>query len=226
MRYFFVNVVFLCNNLNMNKKDKVVEILKLLKKEYKITGPFIIWSNPLELLIGIILSAQCTDVRVNIVTKELFKKYITASDYANADIKTLEKEIYSTGFYKSKAKALKETGRIITEDLNGEVPDNLEDLLKLRGVSHKTAYLVLAKLYDKNDGLAVDTHVFRLSKRFGLSDANTPIKMSKELSDLINPSEYLSWNEYLITHGRAICGRKPKCNECVLKNICDKNINK
>ncbi|XLQ20539.1 MAG: endonuclease III domain-containing protein [Candidatus Moraniibacteriota bacterium] len=210
----------------MNKKDKVVEILKLLKKEYKITGPFIIWSNPLELLIGIILSAQCTDVRVNIVTKELFKKYITASDYANADIKTLEKEIYSTGFYKSKAKALKETGRIITEDLNGEVPDNLEDLLKLRGVSHKTAYLVLAKLYDKNDGLAVDTHVFRLSKRFGLSDANTPIKMSKELSDLINPSEYLSWNEYLITHGRAICGRKPKCNECVLKNICDKNINK
>jgi endonuclease III len=226
VRYFFVNVVFLCNNLNMNKKDKVVEILKLLKKEYKITGPFIIWSNPLELLIGIILSAQCTDVRVNIVTKELFKKYITASDYANADIKTLEKEIYSTGFYKSKAKALKETGRIITEDLNGEVPDNLEDLLKLRGVSHKTAYLVLAKLYDKNDGLAVDTHVFRLSKRFGLSDANTPIKMSKELSDLINPSEYLSWNEYLITHGRAICGRKPKCNECVLKNICDKNINK
>ena len=215
---------FLCHNLYMNKKDQAREILRLLKKEYKTVGPFIEWSTPLELLVGIILSAQCTDVRVNMVTKDLFKKYKTAGDYASADIRVLEKEVYSTGFYKSKAKALKETGKIITKDFDGEVPDNLESLLKLRGVSHKTAYLVLAKLYGKYDGLAVDTHVFRLSKRFGLSSANTPIKMSKELSAIIDPDSYLEWNEYCITHGRAICGRKPKCDKCVLKNICTKNI--
>lgn len=209
---------------SMNKKQQAKEILQLLKKEYKRTGPFIEWSNPLELLIGIILSAQCTDLRVNMVTKDLFKKYKTANDYANADLKALEKEVYSTGFYRSKAKALKETGRIISEDFGGEVPDNLDDLLKLRGVSHKTAYLVLAKVYGKNDGLAVDTHVFRLAKRFGLSDAKSPIIMSRELSKIVNPKNYLEWNEYLITHGRAICGRKPKCNECILKNVCAQNI--
>ncbi|MEN8252674.1 MAG: endonuclease III, partial [Patescibacteria group bacterium] len=201
----------------MTKQEQVQKILQLLKKEYDETGPFIEWNNPLELLVGTILSAQCTDVRVNKVTKELFKKYKTPKDYAGADIEVLEKEVYSTGFYKSKAKALKETGRIISEDFGGEVPNNLEDLLKLRGVSHKTAYLVLSKVYGKNDGLAVDTHVFRLSKRFGLSVANTPEKMSRELSGIIDPKDYLTWNEYLITHGRAICGRKPKCEECVVK---------
>ncbi len=220
----FVNIDVLCHNLIMNKKENAAKILQLLKKEYPKTGPFIEWTTSLELLVGIILSAQCTDERVNMVTEDLFKKYKTSQDYANADIEALEKEIYSTGFYKSKSKALKETGQIITEDFNGEVPDNLDDLLKLRGVSHKTAYLVLAKLYGKNEGLAVDTHVFRLSKRFGLSDARTPIKMSKELSAIIDPKDYLNWNEYCITHGRAICGRKPKCNECVLKNICAKKI--
>jgi len=208
----------------MNKKSQAKEILQLLKKEYKTVGPFIEWSNALELLVGIMLSAQCTDVRVNMVTKDLFKKYKTAHDYACADIQTLKKEIYSTGFYKSKAKALKVTGKIISEDFDGKVPNNLEDLLTLRGVSHKTAYLVLAKLYDKNVGLAVDTHVFRLSKRFGLSDANTPIKMSKELSAIIDADSYLEWNEYCITHGRKICVRKPKCTECILNKICAKNI--
>jgi len=209
---------------SMNKKQRAEEILQLLKKEYKQTGPFIQWSNPLELLIGIILSAQCTDLRVNRVTENLFKKYKTAEDYASADINTLEQEIYSTGFYKAKAKALKETGRIISEDFDGEVPNSLDDLLKLRGVSHKTAYLVLAKVYGKNDGLAVDTHVFRLAKRFGLSDAKSPIIMSRELSKIVEPKNYLEWNEYLITHGRAICGRTPKCDKCVLKNICAQNI--
>jgi endonuclease-3 len=208
----------------MTKQQKAKKILQLFKKEYRRTGPFINWNTPLELLVGIILSAQCTDERVNIVTKKLFKKYKTAGDYAHTNIETLEKEIYSTGFYKSKAKALKETGGIIAKDFGGEVPDNLEDLLKLRGVSHKTAYLVLAKLYNKNEGLAVDTHVFRLAKRFGLSNANTPIKMSRELSAIIEPEDYLSWNEYCITHGRKVCTRKPKCGECVLNKICSKNI--
>lgn len=208
----------------MNKKQQAKEILQLLKKEYKQTGPFIQWSNSLELLIGIILSAQCTDIRVNMVTKNLFKKYKTSEDYANANMEELEKEVYSTGFYRSKAKALKETGRIITEDFGGEVPDNLDDLLKLRGVSHKTAYLVLSKVYGKNDGLAVDTHVFRLAKRFGLSNAKSPIIMSRELSKIIEPKNYLQWNEYIITHGRAICGRTPKCDDCILKKVCKQII--
>jgi len=208
----------------MAKEEKVKKILQLLKKEYKSVGPFIQWRNSLELLVGIILSAQCTDERVNKVTKDLFEKYETAQDYADADIRVLEKEVYSTGFYKSKAKALKETGKILVEEFDGSVPDNLNDLLKLRGVSHKTAYLVLAKAYHKYEGLAVDTHVFRLSKRFGLSNAKSPAIMSRELSKIIEPKNYLQWNEYCITHGRKICVRKPKCDECVLNKICSKNI--
>lgn len=208
----------------MDKKQYAQEILRRLKKEYKTTGPFILWSTPLELLVGTILSAQCTDVRVNLVTKDLFKKYTSAHDYADAELTTLEKEIYSTGFYKNKAKALKESGRIMVADFDGQVPDTLEGLLMLRGVSHKTAYLVLAKIYHKNVGLAVDTHVFRLSKRMGISQKKTPDAMSKELDTIIAPKDYLAWNEYLITHGRAICGRTPHCEQCVLVDICKKNI--
>ena len=208
----------------MDKKQRSREILKELKKEYKTTGPFIEWSNALELLVGTILSAQCTDERVNMVTKVLFKKYKTAADYAGADIEMLEKEIYSTGFYKNKARALKESGQIMVENFDGEVPSELDDLLTLRGVSIKTAYLVLSKVYGKNVGPAVDTHVFRLSRRIGLSDAKTPEKMSRELAEIVDKKNYLILNEYLITHGRAICGRKPKCDQCVIRGFCDKNI--
>lgn len=209
--------------MSVNKQKNAREILQRLKKEYKETGPFIEWANALELLVGTILSAQCTDERVNMVTKDLFEKYKTAENYADVDIEVLEKEVYSTGFYKNKAKALKESGQIMVEKYNGEVPDDLENLLTLRGVSVKTAYLVLSKIYNKNIGLAVDTHVFRLSKRMGLSDAKTPEKMSKELGEIIEKENYLLWNEYLITHGRAICGRKPRCDQCVLNSICAKN---
>ncbi len=208
----------------MDKKQQARDILQKLTKAYKKTGPFITWSTPLELLVGTILSAQCTDARVNMVTKELFTKYRSAADYARADIKTLEKDVYSTGFYKNKAKALKESGRIMVENFGGEVPDTLDGLLSLRGVSIKTAYLVLSKVYGKNVGLAVDTHVFRLSKRMGLSDAKTPEKMSKELGDIIERKDYLLWNEYLITHGRAVCGRTPRCEECVIKDLCKKHL--
>lgn len=208
----------------MNEKLRAKKILQKLKKEYVVTGPFITWSNPLELLVGTILSAQCTDVRVNLVTAELFKKYTTPEDYAFADIATLEKEIYSTGFYKNKAKSLKESGQNMVDNFDGKVPDTLDGLLTLRGVSIKTAYLVLSKVYNKNVGLAVDTHVFRLSKRMGFSSAKTPEKMSGELSMLIAQNDYLAWNEYLITHGRAVCGRKPHCAQCILNDICKKNI--
>lgn len=208
----------------MDKEKIAHEILRRLSRAYVKTGPFVQWTTPLELLVGTILSAQCTDVRVNMVTENIFKKYRTAADYANAKIETLEKEIYSTGFYKSKAKSLIESGRIIVEDFNGVVPDTVKGLLTLRGVSLKTAYLVMSKAYGKNVGLAVDTHVFRLCTRMGLSNARTPAKMSDELGKIVSTKNYLRWNEYLITHGRAICGRKPKCDQCVLEDLCQKNI--
>jgi endonuclease III len=203
------------------KKKNAKEALRRLKKAYKVTGPFVEWSNPLELVVGTALSAQCTDVRVNAVTKELFKKYKTARDYADADQGVLEKEIYSTGFYRNKAKNLRGMGKVLVETFGGEVPDALEGLLSLPGISNKTAYIVLAKAFGKMKGLAVDTHVFRLAPRLGWSNAKTAEKMSRELGELFPKNDYLSVNEYLITHGRAVCSpRNPKCGECVLANIC------
>lgn len=203
------------------KKSRAKECLKRLKKAYPVVGPFVEWSNPLELTVGTMLSAQCTDERVNKTTKALFKKYLTANDYAIAKSSTLEKEIYSCGFYKNKAKHLKGIGKILSERFDGIVPDKLEDLLLLPGVSHKTAYIVLAKAFGKNVGLPVDTHVFRLAGRLGWSGARTPEKMSPDLMQLFPPKDYLRINEYLITHGRAICApRSPKCGECVLRDLC------
>jgi len=203
------------------KKQRAREALKRLRKAYPVTGPFVEWSNPLELVVGTALSAQCTDERVNMVTRELFKKYKTARDYAEADQNALEKEIYSTGFYRNKAKNLRGMGRVLVEEFGGEVPETLEGLLKLPGISNKTAYIVLAKAFGKMEGLAVDTHVFRLAPRLGWSSAKTPEKMSRELAELFPREDYLDVNEYLITHGRAVCSpRKPRCGECVLSDIC------
>jgi endonuclease-3 len=204
------------------KSKRARQILRRLKKEYGDNiGPFVEYSNPLELVVGTILSAQCTDVRVNMVTKTLFAKYRTARDYKNADLKKLEKEIYSTGFYKAKARYLKKTGRIIDEEFGGNVPNTVEDLLKLSGVSYKTAHLIMAKAHGRNVGVAVDTHVLRLAPRLGLSQNSDPTKMGRELAQLYPVKDYLNVNEYFITHGRAICvPRKPKCGECVLQDVC------
>ncbi len=206
----------------MNKKQTAKEVLKILKKEYKINkNDFIKWTNPLELLIGTLLSAQCTDKKVNEVTENLFKRYKKADDYANADIKTLEKEIYSTGFYRNKAKNIKNLAKILIEKHGGKVPDDLNSLIELPGISYKTAYLVLSKAYGKNVGVPIDTHLKRILPRLGLVDEtkNTD-KISKEMAEILDKKDYLAINEYLIMHGRKVCGRVPKCNNCVLKNIC------
>lgn len=203
------------------KKIRAREVLKRLKKTYPVVGPFVEWSNPLELVVGTMLSAQCTDERVNKTTKVLFKKYTTAKDYAIANLSTLEKEIYSCGFYKNKAKHLQGIGKILSEKFDGVVPERLDDLLLLPGVLHKTAYIVLAKAFGIFAGIAVDTHVFRLAGRLGWSSAKTPEKMSPDLMKLFPAKEYLRINEYLITHGRAICSpRSPKCGECILRDLC------
>lgn len=204
------------------KQKRARLILRRLKKEYGTDiGPFVDFSNPLELVMGTILSAQCTDVRVNIVTKVLFKKYKTARDYKNAHIVELEKIIYSTGFYRQKAKSLKETGRIIAENFGGNVPEKVDDLLTLRGVSYKTAHLITAKVYGTNTGIAVDTHVDRLTRLLELSNLKDPTKKGRELAQLYQKKDYLFVNEYLIMHGRAVCkARRPQCSTCVLIDIC------
>lgn len=197
-------------------------VLRRLRKLYGTDiGPFVDFHNPLELVMGTILSAQCTDVRVNAVTKDLFRTYRTAADYRDADLTTLEREVYPTGFYKSKARSLKETGRIIADEYSGVVPDQVEDLLRLRGVSYKTAHLITAKAYGRMTGVAVDTHVDRLTRLLGLSAATDPTVKGRELAALYPRKDWLAVNEYLIMHGRAVCvARRPRCADCVLADIC------
>lgn len=203
------------------KNERAKSILKILKETYTHRPEeFIQWSNPLELVIGIVLSAQSTDRQVNAVCKKLFKKYKTPTDYADANIEELQKDIYSTGFYKSKAKYLKEIGRIIRDEFNNQVPNNLQDLLILPGVSYKTAHLVMAKAWGIKTGVAVDTHVARLAPRLGLSKQTNPLKIGADLERIFPKADWLNVNEYLILHGRALCGRKPKCLECPLQDIC------
>lgn len=205
----------------MNTRERAREILQRLKKQYPVPGPFVAWSNPLELVVGTVLSAQCTDERVNRVTRELFKKYRTASDYMNADLEELGQDIYQTGFYKSKAKYLKGIGTILVEQYHGEVPNDFESLLTFPGVARKTAHIVMAKAFGKHTGVAVDTHVMRLAPRLGLSKQTEQERIAKDLEKLFPPCEYLHVNEYLITHGRAVCKpRKPLCKGCILFDLC------
>ncbi len=195
-------------------------IITRLKKAYAVRGPFVEWKTPLQLVIATVLSAQCTDMRVNIVTKKLFKKYRIAKDYANADIKVLEREIYSTGFYHSKARYLKGIGSYLSTHHKGNVPNDFQELLKLPGVSYKSAHLIMAKIFNTPTGIAVDTHVKRVAPRLGLTKQKDPTKIGADLEKLYDPKNYLDVNEYLITHGRAICKPKPLCGSCVLLDLC------
>lgn len=205
----------------MNIRDRARDILSRLEKLYPVAGPFVRWSNTLELVVGTVLSAQCTDLRVNQVTEKLFKKYRTAKDYMNADPVELERDIYQTGFYKSKAKYLKGIGRILVEKYGGEVPNDFESLLLFPGVARKTAHIVMAKAFGKYTGVAVDTHVLRLSPRLGLTKHLEQEKIARDLERLFPKEAYLRVNEYFITHGRAVCvPRKPKCGRCVLFDVC------
>ena len=203
----------------MDKKTRAREALRRLRRTYREPGEFVRWKIPLELVIGTVLSAQCTDKNVNEVTKKLFKKYRTARAYARARLPVLEREIHSTGLYRSKARYLKGIGQILERDHKGAVPASLGDLLKLPGVSFKTAYLIMAKAFGKNTGIAVDTHVSRVAPRLGLTRPRDAKKMGDDLETLYEPKDYLDVNEYLIMHGRAICKPRPLCGQCVLRDI-------
>lgn len=201
--------------------EKVTGIIRLLKKEYRDVRIALHHSNPLELLVSTILSAQCTDKRVNEVTEKLFKKYRTVQDYANVRQDELEKDIYSTGFYKNKAKNIKKLSGILIENFNSQVPDTMEKLVTLPGVARKTANIVLSNAFGKIEGIAVDTHVTRLSLRLGLTNNTNPVIIEKDLMALVPKSEWGIVTLLLIHHGRRVCtARKPKCMECFLNSLC------
>ena len=202
-------------------KEKVLKILDLLEKEHPDAKIALKFSNPLELLVATILAAQCTDERVNQVTRSLFKKYRTAEDYANADLSTLEQDIKPTGFYRRKAQRLKEVCQILVEKFNSEVPRTMEELLSLPGVARKTANIVLSNAYGIDEGIIVDTHVFRLAKRLGLTKSKTREKVESDLMKIVPKDKWLRFADLLIFHGRRVCNaKKPKCEICVLKDLC------
>lgn len=202
-------------------KAQAAEIIKRLEKEYPQARIALTHSNPLELLVSVILSAQSTDVGVNKVTPALFKKYPTLADYANADPLEFEKDIHSTGFFRNKTRNILATVVIIKEKFNGEVPRTMEELITLPGVARKTANIVLYNAYGVIAGIAVDTHVGRLSRRLGLSANKDPQKIEKDLMAQIPTDKWGQFSYLLIEHGRAVCiARKAKCGQCFLNDIC------
>jgi len=202
-------------------KKRVLRILDLLEREHPDAKIALEFSNPLELLVATILAAQCTDERVNQVTRSLFKKYRTAEDYVKADLAVLEQDIKPTGFYRRKAQRLKEVCRILVEKFNSEVPRTMEELVSLPGVARKTANIVLSNAYGINEGIVVDTHVFRLAKRLGLTKSKTREKIEEDLMKIVPKDKWGRFADLLIFHGRRVCkARKPQCEICVLKDLC------
>jgi endonuclease-3 len=205
----------------MNKKERFSLIWPLLKQEYPDAWCELRHKNAYELLIATILSAQCTDKRVNIVTKDLFAKYPTVRDLAEANVTEVEEIIKSTGFYRNKAKNIVLTAQIIVDDYDGRVPDNMEQLLTLAGVARKTANVVLGTWYKKTTGIVVDTHVKRLSNRMGFTKQSNPDKVEQDLCKLVPKEEWIMFSHVMIFHGRALCdAKKPLCTQCPLREVC------
>lgn len=209
------------NGVDTDVKKRAVKIITLLEKEYPHVKTALNYGNPLELLVATVLSAQCTDERVNKVTKNLFKKYRTAADYANADLAELQQEVRSTGFFRNKAKNIKMTAGILVKKFNGEVPKTMEELIELPGVARKTANIVLQNAYDVVVGIAVDTHVRRVSKRLRLTENEDQDKIEQDLMRIIPRKEWKRITDLLIILGRNVCiARKPRCRECILNKLC------
>ncbi|MBS1797313.1 MAG: endonuclease III [Acidobacteria bacterium] len=204
-----------------DKTDRTAEIVRRLRKEYPDAHCALNHTNAFELLVATILSAQCTDDRVNIVTAELFRKYRTPQDYLDAAPEELAFDIKSINFFNNKAKNIRATAEKIVADFGGEVPRTMDELLTLNGVARKTANVVLGNAFGIASGVVVDTHVARLSQRLGLTDEKTPEKIEQVLSALVPKKNWVMFPHWMITHGRAVCNaRKPRCSGCVLANIC------
>jgi endonuclease-3 len=208
-------------NTNSDDQNRTLKIIELLEKEHRDAKIALNHTNPLELLIATILSAQCTDERVNIVTKTLFKKYRSVKDYAGADLKELEQDIRSTGFYRNKARNIKKCCQMILDKFGSQVPKTMEEILELPGVARKTANIVLSNAYGVVEGIAVDTHVRRLSRRLGLTANDNPDKIEQDLMKLVPKSKWMRFTELLIFHGRKTCtAKRPKCETCVVNKLC------
>ena len=202
------------------KKERAQAIYRILTMRYPNVRCELDFKNPLQLLIATVLSAQCTDKRVNAVTPDLFKRYKKVGDFAGADLKELQGIIKSTGFYRAKAKNIKGLATKILSEYNGKVPDKLEELIKLPGVGRKTANVVLGHAFD-TPGITVDTHFGRLSRRFGWTKETDPVKVEFEVMELIPRKEWTNLSQRMIWHGRRIChARKPACGACPLAELC------
>lgn len=208
--------------VRMNDKEtRTREVIRRLRKAYPEAHCALNHSNAFELLIATILSAQCTDARVNIVTADLFRKYRGPADYEKVSQTELEKDIHSTGFFRNKAKNIQAACSRLIEVYGGEVPKNMDDLLTLGGVARKTANVVLGNAFGIASGVVVDTHVSRISQLLGLTNEKTPEKIERDLSELVPKKDWIMFPHWLIHHGRQVCiARRPQCQKCVLSDIC------
>jgi endonuclease-3 len=205
----------------LEPKTRALKIIELLEKKHPDAKVALHYSNPLELLVATVLSAQSTDETINKVTKALFKKYTKPEHYVNADLKELEQDIRSTGFYHNKAKNLQNSAKMLVEKYNSQVPKTMEELVKLPGVARKTANIVLTNAYGVVAGVAVDTHVRRLAQRLGLSENTNPNKIEQDLIKIVPKDKWMRITDLLIFHGRRVCtAKKPNCAGCVLNKIC------
>ena len=208
------------NKKNKDKQKRLIAILKIFKKEYASPECHLNFKNPFELLIGCILSAQCTDKRVNEITADLFKKYRNPADFSKAKQSELEKDIHSAGFFRNKAKSIINCSKGIEEDFKGKVPKGIEELTSLAGVGRKTANVVLANAYG-TPGIIVDTHIKRLSGRLGLSNSKDPTKIEFDLMDIVPKNKWTYFSNALGDHGRTVCSSlKPKCEICKINHLC------
>ena len=202
-------------------KKRIPEIIGILYQEYPKSRTALDFRTPLQILVATILSAQCTDARVNMITPTLFEKYSSALDFANAKPEELQEEIRSTGFFRNKSKNIISASRKIVDQFGGDVPGTMEELLTLPGVARKTANIVLSSGFGRAEGIAVDTHVKRLSRRLGLSREKDPDKIEQDLLVLIPKKNWLDFNYVIVNHGRQVCqARKPRCPDCRLISLC------
>lgn len=204
----------------MNKKDAII-IIETLKEMYPDAKCSLDFSTPFQMLVSVVLSAQCTDERVNKTTPSIFSKYSTPQDFADMDIELLEELIHPCGFYKTKAKNLKRTAQILVEKYDGIVPNNMEDLMSLPGVGRKSANVIMLEAFDLPQGIAVDTHCKRIANRLGFSSESDPVKIEQDLLKVIPKEYYKDVNHIFIWHGRNVCtSQKPKCDSCKLQQYC------
>jgi len=207
----------------MRGEQRAQEILARLKAAYPHASYYLNFSNPLELLVATILSAQARDEAVNAVTSELFRKYKRAEDYADAPLEQLERDIKKINFYRNKARAIQAACKILAREYNGEVPDTMEELTKLPGIGRKTANAILTNAFDKVEGIVVDTHVIRLSKRMGFTSERDPEAIERDLMGLFPKGAWRSLPWLMKEHGRAVCtSKRPKCDSCAVGDLCPK----